>query len=153
MALRIPVFALEQDPWNHGPVPLPPRSPSFLQCHHLVDGRVATNYIPMLNTDVHAMVPFLEIAGSIIFKFVGKKDLSFAEANKKPDWNLWKGDSSFSKERWDFWKERLQWISEQNGLMERTRDDAQKLVELIYSIEQESREKKPAPRNDLNIHC
>ncbi|KAF9249958.1 hypothetical protein DTO006G1_5917 [Penicillium roqueforti] len=144
IALRIPVFALEQEPWKYGPVPLPPPSPSLLQRYHLVDGRVATNYILMLNTDVHAMVPFFEIAGSIIFKFVGKKDLTLAEANKKPDWNLWKGDSSFSKERWDFWKERLQWISEQNELMERTRDDAQKLVEIMHSIEQQSREKNSA---------
>lgn len=49
MALRIPVFALEQDPWNHGPVPRLPRSPSFLQRHHLRYCRVATNYILMLN--------------------------------------------------------------------------------------------------------
>lgn len=83
------------------------------------------------------MVPFFEIAGSIIFKFLGRKDLSQTGANKKTDWNLWRGDSSFSRERWDFWKERLQWISEQNELMERTRDDAQKLVKIMHSIEQQ----------------
>lgn len=49
IALRIPVFALEQEPWKYGPVPLPPPSPSLLQRYHLVDGRVATNYILMLN--------------------------------------------------------------------------------------------------------
>ena len=92
------------------------------------------------------MVPFFEIAGSIIFKFVGKKDLSLVEANKKTDWNLWKGDSLFSMERWNFWKERLQWVSEQNELMDRTRDDAQKLVRLMHSIEQQSRERTQRTR-------
>jgi Protein of unknown function (DUF3632). len=82
------------------------------------------------------MVPFFEIAGSIISSSREEGHLQTG-ATKKTDWNLWRGDSSFSRERWDFWKERLQWISEQTELMERTRDDAQNLVKIMHSIEQQ----------------
>lgn len=53
-ALRIPVFALEQDPWNYAPMPGPPRSPSFLKRHGLRDTREATHYILMLNVSQKA---------------------------------------------------------------------------------------------------
>lgn len=84
------------------------------------------------------MVPFFEIAGHIIFRFVGKRDLSLLEQLKKSDSNLWYGDSLFSLERWGFWKTRLRWISEQDELMERTRADAQKIVQLMQEIEQQN---------------
>lgn len=85
------------------------------------------------------MVPFLEIAGHIIFGFVGKKDLSLLEKLKLSCSNLWHGDSSFSMDRWEFWKKRLRWVSEQDELMERTRVDARKLVQLMQEIEQQNR--------------
>lgn len=53
-ALRIPVFALEQDPWNHAPMQGPPRSPSFLKRHGLRDTREATHHILMLNVSQKA---------------------------------------------------------------------------------------------------
>lgn len=85
------------------------------------------------------MVPFFEIAGHIIFGFVGKRDLSLLEKLKLRDCNLWEGDSSFSMERWEFWKKRLRWTSEQDELMERTRDDARKIVQLMQEIEHQIR--------------
>lgn len=85
------------------------------------------------------MVPFIEIAGHIIFSFIGKKDLSLLERIKLRGCNLWEGDSSFSIERWEFWKKRLRWISEQDELMERTQADARKRVQLMQEIEQHSR--------------
>ena len=85
------------------------------------------------------MVPYIEIAGPIIFSFVGKRDLSLLEALKLKGCNLWQGDSSFSMERWEFWKKRLQWMSEQEELLEGTRADARKLVQLMQEIEQQDR--------------
>jgi hypothetical protein len=85
------------------------------------------------------MVPFFDIAGHIIFGFMGNKDLSLPEKLKLSDANLWHGDSSLSMERWEFWKQRLRWISEQDELMERTRADARKVVQLMQGIEQQNR--------------
>jgi hypothetical protein len=82
------------------------------------------------------MVPVFEIAGHVIFGFVGKRDLSLLEKSKLRGCNLWQGDTSLSMERWEFWKNRLQWASGQDELMERTRADARKLVQLMQEIEQ-----------------
>jgi hypothetical protein len=84
------------------------------------------------------MVPYFEIAGHIIFSFVGNRDLSLLETLKLSDCNLWQGDSSLSMERWDFWKRRLQWTSGQDELMERTRADARKLLQIMQEIEQQN---------------
>jgi hypothetical protein len=84
------------------------------------------------------MVPFFEITGHIIFRFVGKRDLSLLKRSKERDSNLWHGDSLFSLERWEFWKTRLRWISEQGELMERTQVDAQKIMRLMQEVEQQN---------------
>ena len=64
-----------------------------------------------------------------IFRFVNKKDLAWLESvkSKYPDSDLWKGSTMFTLDRWEFWRERLRWVSEQNDLKERTRDEAQML--------------------------
>lgn len=95
-----------------------------------------------IQTDVHLMVPYFEIAGHIIFEFVGKRDLSLLATIKSPKCDLWKGDSMFTMERWELWKERLRWVSEQDELLERTRDDARNLVRLMQGIEQQKLEKE-----------
>ncbi|KAJ5707575.1 hypothetical protein N7488_007376 [Penicillium malachiteum] len=120
-AFRLIVFALEQDPWNHADQP---------------EIYVPTDHIQMLNSDVHYMAPLFEVCGQVIFGFIGKYDLSVVEQLKLPGCNLWQGDSSFSMERWGFWKTRLRWISEQDKLMERTRDDARRIVHLMQETEQ-----------------
>lgn len=91
---------------------------------------------------MHALVPFIQIAGHIIFRFIGRKDLSGFESmkSKYPDSNLWKGDTMFSLDRWEFWKERLRWISEQDELKERTRDEARMLERLMQRIQENSKE-------------
>ncbi|KAJ9312470.1 hypothetical protein DTO271D3_7331 [Paecilomyces variotii] len=66
---------LKQDPWNYSR-PVQPPSPTYLERHNLRDLRSGPDHIQMLNTDVHLMVPYFEIAGHIIFEFVGKRDLS-----------------------------------------------------------------------------
>lgn len=48
---------------------------------------------------------------------------------------LWKGDVWLTRDRWAFWKERLAWISEQSELLQRTRDEANMLVQLMKEIE------------------
>ncbi|KAJ6016211.1 hypothetical protein N7540_010802 [Penicillium herquei] len=121
-AFRLIVFALEQDPWNYA-------NPRRI--------RVPTDYIQMLNSDVHGMVPFFETSGHILFGFLGKYDLSALEQLKLPGCNLWEGDSSFTIQRWEFWKTRLRWVSEQDELMESTRDDARKIVHIMQQIEQQ----------------
>lgn len=161
-AFRIIIFALEQDPWNYSR-PVQPPSPTYLKRHIPRDLRSGPDHIQMLNvgfvnkvtialemidsynniqTDVHLMVPYFEIAGHIIFEFVGKRDLSLLATIKSPKSDLWKGDSMFTMERWEFWKDRLRWVSEQDELLERTRDDARNLIQLMQGIEQQKLEKE-----------
>ncbi|KAJ5730577.1 uncharacterized protein N7483_005085 [Penicillium malachiteum] len=127
-AFQLVMFALEQDPWNYANI-------SRLD--------VPTDHMQMLNSDVHGMVPFFEVSGHIIFRFLGKYDLSAIEKLNLPECNLWEGDSSFSMERWEFWKTRLRWVSEQDGLLEITRDDARKIVHLMQEIEQQAQGMDP----------
>ncbi|KAJ9214706.1 hypothetical protein DTO166G4_3762 [Paecilomyces variotii] len=140
-AFRIIIFALEQDPWNYSR-PVQPPSPTYLKRHIPRDLRSGPDHIQMLNTDVHLMVPYFEIAGHIIFEFVGKRDLSLLATIKSTKCDLWKGDSMFTMERWEFWKDRLRWVSEQDELLERTRDDARNLIQLMQGIEQQKLEKE-----------
>ncbi|CAI7648031.1 unnamed protein product [Penicillium glandicola] len=127
-AFELITFTLEQDPWNHVPPCLQDAdSPPYLRDH--------TWYITMLNANVHGLVPFFEIVGHIIFSFMDKKDLSAFDSLKYADSNLWKGDAMFSMDRWQFWKERLRWISEQNELNKRTRDEAKMLEQLMQDIQ------------------
>ncbi|KUI71802.1 hypothetical protein VM1G_06968 [Cytospora mali] len=110
---------LEQDPWNHAP-----------------KTRNHETHRTMLNTNIHALVPFFEIAGDVIYSFVDKKDLSWSDNLKYLDANLWKGEIKFTKSRWDFWKDRLQWVFEQGELKQRTRDEARLLAETMKTIEE-----------------
>jgi hypothetical protein len=41
----------------------------------------------------------------------------------------------FSLDRWEFWRERLRWISEQDEIKERTRCEARMLEKLMLSIQ------------------
>ncbi|KUI52732.1 hypothetical protein VP1G_00107 [Cytospora mali] len=102
------MITLEQDPWNHAPQ----------------------------NRNHETNITMLNIAGDVIYSFVDKKDLSWSDTLKYPGANLWKGDSKFTKSRWDFWKDRLQWVSEQSELKLRTRDEASLLAETMKTIEE-----------------
>jgi hypothetical protein len=57
-----------------------------------------------------------------------------------PNSSLWNGDSQLSMGRWEFWRQRLRWISERDELTERTRHEAQMMERLMHTIEQKSRE-------------
>jgi len=110
------------------------------------------------------MVPFLKIAGHIIYRYLDREALSrrFKEThqenhrdNTREFWQvlasevkptragpeypdaclLWHGDVWLTRDRWAFWKQRLVWISEQNELLQRTRDDALMLIQLMQEIE------------------
>ncbi|KAJ6099731.1 hypothetical protein N7467_001266 [Penicillium canescens] len=134
-AFRYITFALEQDPWDHAP-PRPPKTPKEeLKRLGLRDTSfVPTDYILMLNGDVHGIVPFFEIAGNIIFHFIDKVDIAWME-KKLPNSNLWKGSSLFTMDRWEFWKDRLRWIGQKSELMERTREDAERLIRIMQNIQ------------------
>lgn len=110
-------------------------------------------------TDVHAMIPFLVIAGDIMYRYTDRNLIArrFAEAhqenhedNTSEQWlrlwssaskrSLWKeekgdGHEWLTRERWAFWKKRLLWISEQTELKQRTRDEAVMLVQVMTEIE------------------
>ncbi|KAL2022137.1 hypothetical protein VTK56DRAFT_5966 [Thermocarpiscus australiensis] len=66
VAFRNIVFALELDPWNHAPPGRLP--PSDVSSGMLWGRQVSEQYITMLNTNVHALVPFFDIAGDIIYE-------------------------------------------------------------------------------------
>jgi hypothetical protein len=87
-----------------------------------------------------------EIAEQTIFSFVDKMDLPpFTSLNKKyPNSCLWDGESQLSMRRWEFWKQRLRWISERDELTERTRHEALMIEQLMQNIEQKSREQHSA---------
>ncbi|KAK5807094.1 hypothetical protein VI817_001352 [Penicillium citrinum] len=127
-AFRMIVFALEQDPWNHTPV----------LSYSRYNNRYGTGHIQMLNTDIRGLAPYIEISGPVLFQFLGRSDLSSLEAVKLPDSNLWKGNSLFSMQRWQFWKQRLVWISKQDELMDSTRGLAARLVISMQEIEENS---------------
>lgn len=105
-----------------------------------------------MQTTVHALVPFLDIAGDILYRLTDRETLyrrfiqepgldATAYCGYESTWlkypaaHLWKGDIWLSRDRWAFWKERLLWISEQDELMQRTRDEARMLVQLMGEIE------------------
>ena len=50
----------------------------------------------------------------------------------------------FTPDRWEFWKEQLQWISEQSVLNTRTRDEARMLEEQMQNIQQHSEQSAAA---------
>lgn len=163
-------FTLEQDPWNYAtqeekkvnnPVSL--RWPWAHEAHITMLNVSATcRYTGKQRTDhknqtnVHGLVPFIVIAGDIMYRYTDREMLSrrFAETYqenhqhntrefwqamcptvKPPEAYLWKGDIWLTRDRWAFWKERLIWVSEQNELLQRTRDEASMLVQLMTEIE------------------
>jgi len=120
-------------------------------------------------TNVHSMVPFLKIAGDIIYRFTDREAVlrklqevhqeshlqntrewwELLRTQAKPsrpgflqftdDIFLWKGDVWLTRDRWAFWKERLIWISRQPELLQRTRDEAVMLEQLMHDIEARER--------------
>ena len=110
-------------------------------------------------TDVHGIIPFLVVAGDIMYRYTDRDLIArrFAAAhqenhehNTSEYWlwlwssgserSLWKeekgdGHEWLTRERWAFWKKRLLWMSEQTELKQRTRDEAIMLVQVMTEIE------------------
>ncbi|KAJ4398822.1 hypothetical protein N0V85_006183 [Neurospora sp. IMI 360204] len=145
------MLALEKDPWNYPGV----REDDDVGIRSPKDYTITT-----LNTDVPVLVPFLVIAGDIMYRYTDREMMArrFAEAhqenhehNTREYWqefssnrserSLWKAEKKvdqhewLTRERWAFWKKRLVWISEQTELLQRTRDEAIMLVQLMTEIE------------------
>jgi len=112
---------------------------------------------------VHALVPYFDIAGDIIYEWTNQKTRihkfrpdEYAKGSKEylrskcaclksahPEADLWKGDEWVTRARWAFWRERLVWVSEQTELMQRTRDEATMLVQMMKNIETGSGQSAP----------
>ncbi|KAA8619431.1 hypothetical protein SMACR_09263 [Sordaria macrospora] len=110
-------------------------------------------------TDVHGIIPFLVIAGDIMYRYTDRDLIAWRfaaahqenhEHNTSEYWlwlwssgserSLWKeekgdGHEWLTRERWAFWKKRLLWMSEQTELKQRTRDEAIMLVQVMTEIE------------------
>lgn len=82
-------------------------------------------------------MPFFEIAGHVIYSFIGRTDLAGFQSLKYPQSDLWTGDSGFSKERWDFWKKRLRWVEARSELKRRTQQDAASLTQMMEVVEKQ----------------
>jgi hypothetical protein len=70
--------------------------------------------------------------GHGLFKI--QKDLTPADDNQGDPargGELWKGKSEFSKDRWNFWKERFAIVAKMDGLLEMTRVQARDAVEAM----------------------
>lgn len=48
----------------------------------------------------------------------------------------WKGQQVWSRERWEYWKKRFEWVTTVKTLKESTRDEARQCVEQMEDIEQ-----------------
>lgn len=80
-------------------------------------------------------MPFFEISGHVIYSFIGRMDLAGFQCLKYSQSDLWTGDGAFSKQRWDFWKERLRWVGTLSELKQGTQQDAASLVQMMQVIE------------------
>ena len=53
----------------------------------------------------------------------------------KMDRGIWNGQPGFTKPRWDFWKERGNWVAELTKLPQETREVAKKMADAMQEIE------------------
>ncbi|KAK3900846.1 hypothetical protein C8A05DRAFT_45396 [Staphylotrichum tortipilum] len=110
---------------------------------------------PWNHTNVHALVPFIDIAGDVIYEWTDgrtqlrkfnpgghpKGSVEYRHAQlpcikgRHPEADLWDTDERVTRERWGFWKARLVWVSSQGELMQRTRDEATTVVRMMEDIE------------------
>ncbi|RAL15960.1 DUF3632 domain-containing protein [Aspergillus homomorphus CBS 101889] len=83
-----------------------------------------------LNGFVPAAAVWIGYCGKEIFEKEGSLGREIAAYDK------WKGQGGWSKERWAFWKERFEWISNVTALDRKTRRIAKETVEWMGQIEQ-----------------
>lgn len=81
--------------------------------------------------DLEANVP---VAAQWIL-FAGNEIYNCKEVTNGQSGALWKGPPGFSTARWDFWKTRAQWISEQQKLSKAIREVAGDLLAKMDEIE------------------
>ena len=90
---------------------------------------------------VPALVPWFEITGRLIYNYDDRENSSALRGYKNDRslkclrTDLWHGEMFFNLGRWKFWKERLEWISQQESLLAETRDIATQLVVRMNEIE------------------
>jgi hypothetical protein len=103
-----------------------------------------TNLINQI--ELHALAPWFEISGGVLYSFIDRKYLDGFEKAKFPGSKCWKGGKWWTMERWNFWKERLRWIShmhvmteDQRGrdVMNSIREKARELEGMMQLIEEQ----------------
>lgn len=88
----------------------------------------------MLNCYVSVTAEWIFLCGRILFD--SNKDYRVASGGGR----LWKGTGGFSREWWQFWKQRFGAISEHGQVSERTKQVARAANDMMTKIENESRE-------------
>ncbi|KAE8380087.1 hypothetical protein BDV26DRAFT_290647 [Aspergillus bertholletiae] len=125
---------LESAPWerfHH------PRIEAYLEgveedslYNQLRDEELEVIEIRTLNGFVPAAAVWIEYCGQEIYRKAGSLGQEISA------WDKWRGPAGWSKERWGFWQQRLEWISTVTALDRKTRKIAMRLVEQMTSIEQ-----------------
>jgi hypothetical protein len=117
---------LEKTPWDSEEDPdkieeYPPR-----RAHQLELRKIET-----LNSTVPAAAVWFTINGKGLYEF------ECDEVGNEAPWNQtnWKGPKGWSKERFAYWRERFEWISNVSELDVETREAAKEAVEAMKKVE------------------
>lgn len=93
---------------------------------------VVTQFIPERDEDIDLALDWLSICGHLLF-----------DLDEEVEWSgggpLWNGKAGLCPERWQFWKERFGELGEFDGVDERTRELARKIIDKMESIEKEAK--------------
>ena len=90
---------------------------------------------------VPALVPWFEATGRLIYNYHDCENSSALRGYKNERslkclyTDMWHGEMFFNLGRWKLWKERLEWIAQQESLLKETRDTATQLVVRMNEIE------------------
>ena len=74
------------------------------------------------------------VAAQWVF-YAGKEIYNCEENTQGLSEGLWNWEAGFGKARWNFWKQRANWVGEQQKLSKATREVALKMVEKMDEVE------------------
>jgi hypothetical protein len=124
--------ALEDAPWTTPPN-IDPRydEDTKARLRHESSPQVLDGYVP-------PAAQWIFHAGRLIFGSADEYAASPTAGDPAAGGPLWTGKHGFCRERWDFWKRRFVWVSEQAELDASTRDVARAAADAMAEIERDA---------------
>ena len=98
-----------------------------------------------IDDNLPAATTWVIYAGRIIYHNAAKECTNSTETHPSHIHFLRKFSTRFSKERWDFWKERFAFLQGQETLKQRTRDSAGEALDRMAEIER----REPEPKAEM----